>query len=228
MIFNSVVTTDGRKMMISAQPVSFMMKPEYMESDSSMTGTDAVDFCALFKKQDGMSIRVLTALRMSATFPYVLPNVWLPTNPIIDVMDAGLRDNYGQETTLRFLNVFKEWIKKNTSAVLLIQVRDRRRGGWDQPFETKDIEGVITKPATVIQFNWYKLQDYFQNDQVTYAKAFMDSTFHRIGFMYIPEKPDKGAPLNFHLTASEKKEVIASMGRANNVRALKEVEAWLK
>jgi hypothetical protein len=45
--------------------------------------------------------------------------------PVIDVMDAGLRDNYGQETSLRFAEAFDDWIKENTSGVLIIQVRDR-------------------------------------------------------------------------------------------------------
>ena len=61
---------------------------------------------------------------MNATFPYVLPTVWLPTNPVIDVMDAGLRDNYGQESALRFIAVFKDWLQANTSKVVLIQKRD--------------------------------------------------------------------------------------------------------
>jgi hypothetical protein len=59
-----------------------------------------------------MNVNILSALRMNATFPYVLPNVWLPTNPIIDVMDAGLRDNFGQESSLRFIEVFKDWLKE--------------------------------------------------------------------------------------------------------------------
>ena len=226
MIFNSVITRDGRKLMISTQPVSFLMKPGFVETDSSIAGTDAVDFGALFKQQDALNIRVLTALRMNATFPYVLPSVWLPSKPIIDAMDAGVRDNYGQETTLRFLNVFHEWINKNTSGVLIIQVRDRNRGGWEQPFESPDITGMLTKPATVIQNNWYKLQDYFQNDQISYAKYFLDSNFHRIAFMYIPETPDKGAPLNFHLTASEQKEVLLSLKRTNNLEAFAAVKKY--
>jgi hypothetical protein len=62
---------------------------------------------------------------MNATFPYVLPNVWLPTNPVIDVMDAGLRDNFGQENTLRFIESFKNWLQENTAKVVIIQIRDR-------------------------------------------------------------------------------------------------------
>ena len=89
---------------------------------------DAIDFASFFAKQDPYNLRILTALRMNATFPIVLPNVWLPSNPVIDVMDAGLRDNYRQETSLRFLEAFDDWIKENTSGVLLIQIRDRSPG----------------------------------------------------------------------------------------------------
>jgi hypothetical protein len=54
---------------------------------------------------------------MQATFPVVLPNVWLPSEPIIDVMDGGLRDNYGVDNSLRFLTAMQDWIAENTSGV---------------------------------------------------------------------------------------------------------------
>ncbi len=227
-IFNSVVTRDGRKLMLCSQPVSCLMQTPYAEGDSILMSPDAIDFAALFTKQDALNIRMLTALRMNATFPYILPNVWLPTKPIIDVMDAGLRDNFGQETTLRFLHVFKNWLKENTGGIVLIQVRDRGRGGWEKPFESTDISGVITKPGTILQTNWYKLQDYSQNDQIAYASNFFDSNFHRITFQYVPEKEDKGVTLNFHLTAREKKEVISSMKRPNNLHSFEQVKKFLK
>ncbi len=227
-IFNSVITRDGRKMMVCSHPLSFLMQPKYNGSDSIEAMPDAVDFNALFPQLEPGNLRLLTALRMNATFPYILPNVWLPTRPIIDVMDAGLRDNFGQETSLRFINVFKEWIKENTGGVVIIQCRDRERGGWDKPFESTDISGIITKPGTILSYNWYKLQDYAQDDQVAYAGAFLDSNFHRITFQYVPEKEEKGVSLNLHLTASEKKEVIASMKRGDNIKAFNEVKKFLK
>ena len=46
--------------------------------------------------------------------------------------------------------------------------------------------------------------------------------------MYIPEKEEKSATLNFHLTAREKKEVIASAGRKNNIEAFEEVKKYLQ
>lgn len=227
MIFNSVITRDGRKMMIGTQPLSFMMKPIAYESDSAFS-PDAIDFAALFSKQDPYNIRLLTALRMNATFPYVLPNVWLPSNPIIDVMDAGIRDNFGQETTLRFIDNFKEWIAANTTGVLVVQLRDRIKDNWQHPLETGSITDLIVKPGTMLQHNWYKLQDYFQTDQYSYLKDDSSLNMHRLTFMYVPSEEDKTAALNFHLTASEKKDVIASFNTVYNQALLKELLAVLK
>jgi hypothetical protein len=228
MILNSVVTRDLRKLMISTQPLSFMMQPEFTDSTSAISGPDAVDFATLFREEDPMNLRFLTALRMNATYPYILPNVWLPSKPVIDVMDAGLRDNYGQETSLRFLHVFKDWIKQNTRGVLIIQVRARAKGAWDNINVNSDITGIVTKPFTMLQTNWFMLQDYFQDDEITYAQNFLDSNFHRVAFMYIPDKPEKGATINFHLTAREKKEVMSSLKRKNNVEAFQQVQQYLR
>lgn len=226
-MFNSVIKSDGRKMVISSQPVSFMMKPGFEYADSTAS-PDAVDFQALFKNQEPANLRILTALRMNATFPYVLPNVWLPSDPVIDVMDAGLRDNFGQETTLRFMENFMDWLKDNTSAVVIIQFRDRLNDNWQQPFETNSLGDMIVTPATMLQHNWFKLQDYFQKDQYGYFTGQHDIPLHRISFMYMPEKMEKGAALNFHLTAREKRDIIRSFQLPVNVEATKKVMSLLK
>ena len=165
---------------------------------------------------------------MNATFPYVLPNVWLPSDPVIDVMDAGLRDNFGQETSLRFIENFKDWIKENTGGVVILQLRDRLQDNWQHPFESRDITDVLIKPATMLQHNWYKLQDYAENDQYSYMHDGLDSLLHRISFIYVPENEEQGAALNFHLTAKEKVGVIASFNNTANQAAVKQVMALLK
>ncbi len=226
-IFNSVIKSDGRKMMISSQPLSFMMKPSFLSSDKN-ADTDAVDFSALFSSQQPGNLRILTALRMNATFPYVLPNVWLPSIPVIDVMDAGLRDNFGQETTLRFIDNFKDWISTNTGGVVILQLRDRLNDNWQQPFETNSISDMIVTPATMLQHNWFKLQDYFQTDQFNYYKQHADSTIRRITIMYRPQNLEKGAALNFHLSAREKRDIGQSFNNEINHEALKYVVDLLK
>ncbi len=223
MILNSVVTSDLKKMMVCTQPLSFMMQEEYTDSASYMNGPDAIDFASLFKNENPMDLSLLTALRMNATYPYVLPAVWLPSDPIIEVMDAGLRDNNGQESTLRFLNVFRDWINENTRGILIIQIRSRQKGTWDGNYTNGGIAEVLTKPFTMLQNNWFVLQDYFQDDEISYAKNFLNVPLNRISFMYIPDKEDNAASLNFHLTAREKNEVQSSLKRLNNVKAFEEV-----
>ncbi len=218
-IFNSTITRDGRKMMISTQPVSFMMKPLLFANDSTAS-PDAVDFGAMFKKQGPLNTRLLSALRMNATFPYVLPNVWLPSKPVIDVMDAGIRDNYGLETTLRFIENFQDWLQENTSNVIIIQLRDRMQDNWQHPFETGSVTDILIKPATMLQHNWYKLQDYAETDQYSYLHGAIDSQLQLINFMYVPKETEKGAALNFHLTAREKRDVKESFNNSFNQASL--------
>jgi hypothetical protein len=226
-IFNSVIKSDARKMMISTQPISFMMKP-FAASNDNTASPDAVDFSALFVKQNPMDLRMLTALRMNATFPYVLPNVWMPTTPVIDVMDAGLRDNYGQETAMRFIDNFKDWITENTSGILLIQIRDRLNDNWQQPFETNSITDMIVTPATMLQNNFFKLQEYYQADQFNYFNNNAPFTMYKSSIMYMSENVIKSAALNFHLTGVERKDVISSFSNPINQNEVKRIAALIK
>ncbi len=228
MILSSTVTRDFKKMLVCSQPISFMMQSEFEDSTSTMTGPDAIDFAALFKNMNPMNLRMLTALRMNATYPYVLPSVWLPSKPVIDVMDAGLRDNTGQETSLRFLYVFRDWINQNTSGILLIQVRARKKGSWDDSYKSGGISEIITNPFTMMQTNWFRLQDYFEDDEISYIQNEFGDKLHRVSLMYIPKNPEGGVPMNFHLTAREKKEVRASLSRQNNVEAFEEIKNILE
>jgi len=226
-IFNAVIKTDARKLMISTQPISFMMKSFSAQNDINAS-PDAVDFNALFTKLHPQNLRMLTALRMNATFPYVLPNVWLPTKPVIDVMDAGLRDNYGQETSLRFVDNFKDWLKENTGGVLFLQIRDRVNDSWQQPFETKSVTDMIVTPATMLQHNWFKLQDYYYTDQFNYFKNGAGFNLYKSVIMYMPEKEEKAASLNFHLSARDKRDVINSGNSSLNKKKFLQVVNLLK
>ena len=227
MFFNSVVTRDSRKMIISTQPVRFMMQAPQDTANVPYVDPDAVDFTTFFAKQDPYSIRMLTAMRMNATFPIVLPNVWLPSDPVIDVMDAGLRDNFGQETTLRFLVSFDDWIKENTSGVLIIQIRDRIAGAWEAPYVSDNIGDHVTKPFLLLQHNWFKMMEYFQNDMLKYYSTRSGSPVYKIAFQYATDKEENKAALNFHLTKREEKDIVSSINSmANQKSFLKTLELF--
>lgn len=216
MFFNSVITRDSRKLIISTQPVRFMMQGVVDSTNIPVADPDAVDFVSFFEKQDPYNIRMLSALRMNATFPIVLPNVWLPSNPVIDVMDAGLRDNFGQETTLRFLSSFEDWIKENTSGVLILQIRDRQAGGWEAPYLSDDITDHVTKPFLLLQHNWFKMMEYSQNDMLDYYTTNSAIPVYKLAFQYASSNQDNKAALNFHLTKREEKDILHSIDSEMN------------
>jgi hypothetical protein len=165
---------------------------------------------------------------MNATFPYILPNVWLPCDPVIDVMDAGFRDNYGQETAARFLHVFRQWILENTSSVIVVQIRDRKTGAWEHPYESGNINDVFTKPAFLLQYNWYKIQEFQQNDIMSLTSELFGKNFHKISIQYYPKKDEARATLNFHLTQSEKLDLFEALDNPYNVKPFSNFHSLLQ
>lgn len=222
MLYHTLVTRDGKMMTISTQPMRFMMKPP-KDSMETMPTADAIDFTSFFTKQDPYNLRMLTILRMNATFPIVLPNVWMPSEPVIDVMDGGLRDNYGVETSLRFLMHMEDWIEENTRGVAIVQIRDRMDGGWDSPYAFDDLVQNATKPFFLLQNNWYKMMEYFQRDMATYFLNNQRYPVHNITFQYIPRKEQHRAALSFHLTKQEKLDIAGSLQSEHNIQSFKRV-----
>jgi hypothetical protein len=226
LFLHSVISRDGKKMLITTQPARFMMHPP--DTTLSTIGPDLVDFASFFSRQNPYNLRMLSALRMNATFPVVLPNVWLPSQPVIDVMDGGLRDNFGLETSLRFLTSMKDWIRENTGGVLIIQIRDRPAGGWDNPFESEGIADHITKPFLLLQHNWHKMMLYSQNDQLSYYASNTGYPVHKVSFQYASESEENKAALNFHLTRREQQDIARSLNAPANARGLLIVDSLLR
>lgn len=226
MLYHTVITRDGKKMLISTQPVRFMTQPA-TDSTIMHANPDAIDFAQFFKEQNPYNLRLLTILRMQATFPVVLPNVWLPSNPIIDVMDGGLRDNYGLDNSLRFLTAMENWIAENTSGVVVIQIRDRIDGGWENPFESGNITDNATKPFFLLQNNWYKMMEYAQSDMFSYFTANAPFPVHNVVFQYVPSKEENKAALSFHLSQREKRDIVASLASIQNRQSFEKLETIL-
>jgi hypothetical protein len=226
MFYHTVITRDGKMMILSTQHLRFMMQPP-ADSIENFASADAVDYTTFFAKQDPYNLRLLTILRMNATFPVVLPNVWMPSEPVIDVMDGGLRDNFGVENSLRFLSHMQNWIEQNTSGVLIIQIRDRMDGGWENPYEYDDLTGNATKPFFLLQHNWYKLMDYFQSDMENYFLSTHNYPIHKLTFQYIPNNEENKAALSFHLSEREKRDIAASLDSKHNQENFNKVSEFL-
>ena len=87
---------------------------------------------------------------------------------------------------------------------------------------------ILIKPATMLQHNWYKIQDYAESNQFSYLKDALDSNLHGVTFMYVPKKEDNSATLNFHISESDKRDVINSFDNIYNQEMLKKLIGLLK
>lgn len=227
MILSPTITADGRKLLISPQRMSYLTYPVYENMSRPVRDIDGIDFTTYFSKQHPMNLLFTTAIRMNATFPYVLPNVFLPTEPIVEVMDAGLRDNYGKETSLRFMHVFRKWINNNTSAVILIQIRGKKKNQTEIIDKHKGFVDRLMEPMFTMEHNWSSFQDFEQNDLVAYAAHFIKIPFHRIIFQYVPRKKNKAAALNWHLTEQEKIDIADALNKKSNQKAFQELKVLM-
>jgi hypothetical protein len=213
MIIVPTIINDQRKLYITPQPVSYLMKPLHHKFSKDSSVIDGVDFGAMFSKQNAGNLKMTTALRMNATYPYILPYVSLPSEPEIKVMDAGFRDNYGIETTAKFIHTFQDWIKENTSGVIVVQVRSNKRSREIEKYERETIISRMLKPVSNIYANFLVRQEYDQNYLIAHASEWVNGKLEFINFEYVAEKKEEEASLSLHLTDKEKQDIRKTIGR---------------
>ncbi len=133
LIFSPMIVEDGRPLLISNLDLSGMLENrgsrigvKGVEGDS-VYSLAAAQFYNLFPKVRGR-FPLSTAIRISASFPYVSPEAVLPTEPPRRLIDAGTYDNYGVYVAAVWLNhVFRsqrQWLADNVSGIIVVQIRD--------------------------------------------------------------------------------------------------------
>ena len=244
MLFSPVVSNDGRKLYISSSPVSFMTVSGDRSNAEEGIKIRGVDFSRLFESQNAEYLNFLSALRMSASFPYITPTVSLPSKPRIEVMDAGIADNFGINDALRFMYVFNDWISEYTSGVVMVVVRDTRK---ITPIEEKSTPSIIdrfTNPISSVYNNLGNIQDIRNDSQIENASAWMDAPLDVVALEYdtytlleemqfstesqkIQRREIERASLSWHLTAREKRNILENIYTSKNQRALEKLDSLL-
>lgn len=228
MVLAPVVIRDERKLFISAQPVSYLTRPFDKKGELSHSRVDGIDFREYFAENNADSLRFSTALRMNATYPYILPNVVLPTEPAVEVMDAGIRDNYGFETTMRFLYAFKDWINEHTGGIILVNINSSDAEILGKSFTGRNFFNRVFDPIGNLYSNWTEIQNYHQNYLFYYARDWFNGRAEWVEFNYIPGEKEEAASMSFHLNLSEKKDVLEAIDKPENILALQLIEHLLK
>jgi hypothetical protein len=227
LLFSPTILNDERKLYIGTQGFSFLSIAENRYAHFSLPEIDGIDIHSLLAENTVDSLSFASVLRMNCTFPYILPNVHMPTSPGIEVMDAGVRDNYGIQTSAKFIEVFRDWIKQNTSGVIIINIR-----GIEQimPIHEGVTQGVFEKffsPIGALYNNWVEIQDYQNEHTLNALHTLLGNQLEVITFAYAPGQDGDRASLSFHLTAKEKMDIMLAAESVQNREAFKKLESIL-
>ena len=223
MLVSPFVLNDARRMIISPQGISYLMKPPGPPRLSAKAEADGVDFGRLLADQQADSLAFTSALRMNCTYPLILPNAWLPTNPYLEIMDAGLRDNYGLSLPARFVHTFRDWILENTSGVVFVQIRC-----WDKidQITKSDSKGVVENlfSSASVAGNLTAMQDYDQDNTIALLGDLLgEHHIDIIRFIYRPVRKQREASMSLHLSKREKLDLLESYYSPENQASMAEL-----
>jgi len=240
-ILAPTVINDGRKVYIASKSVSFMNSEEMNFTDYHQLKVSGIDFLRFFKEQDSEDLRFLSALRMSATFPYITPNTTLPTDPPIQIMDAGISDNFGMSDAIRFLYAVRTWVGENTSGVIFISIRDSPKLGTITAKSGQTIMDNITQPISSVYNNFENFQDISSDMLIGQAHSWLNVPIDRIDLQYqsesyipILQKMDSirqnstRASLSWRLTTREKDGITNGIHSERNHKELKKLVKLLE
>ena len=225
MLLSPFVLNDARRMLISPQGVSYLMHPPNSGLHPEM---DGVDFGKLFAAQQADSLAFSSALRMNCTYPLILPNVWLPTLPAVEAVDAGFRDNYGLSLATRFVHSFRSWIQANTGGVVIVQIRC-----WDKvhSIAKSDAKGIVENlftPANAVS-SLTTMQDYDQDSALALLSDLLgDQQLQVIPFYYRPVRKQREASLSLHLSKREKLDLMQAFYSAENQKSMASLQRALE
>ena len=240
MILTPTVVNDGRKLYIASRPVSFMNSEAVDLAGYEGIKVAGVDYHRLFAGNQPEKLRFLSALRMSATFPYITPNTTLPTQPPLLIMDAGISDNFGVSDAVRFLYAFRDWIAEETAGVVIVSIRDSPKLRETAAKGGQTIVDELTQPISSVYNNFENFQDIHSDVLVGHARQWFKGTIDRVDLEYkamdylpILQQMDSirqnsaRASLSWRLTTREKRGVVSNLGNENNRRELRRLSQLL-
>ncbi len=225
MAITPTILNDGRFVVISSLPASYLLQDYRKDNNDFHIIPDGIELNHFFREQDASRLRFTSALRLNATFPYIMPAASLPSNPPIEVMDAGIRDNYGIVNSVRFLYAFRDWIRENTSGVVVILIRDTYKRAEVEKIKGNTFLERIISPLKNVTGNFILMQDYNNDQDLLTARSWFGDSFEIVQ-LEMPEMEDK-ISLSWHLTEKEKQFIIASVNNSDNTKALKKAESLL-
>lgn len=223
MFITPSIVNDGRKMFISPLGISFMTTYNVDTNVTYQPVKQAVEFLRLFKNQDASNLLFTSALRMNATFPFITPITQLPSNPTIEVMDAGLIDNFGLEEAEKFIYTYRNWLLKHTRRIIIIQIRDQYKKQKISANSPDNILNSLTFPISQFYACLFPIENFREDRSVEYMSRWYKGKISIVYFQMNNEGSDD-VSLSWRLTNREKSIILNSMKTPDNKTALAELK----
>lgn len=210
LIFSPLSINDGRRVLISNQPMTILCRPFDTISDITYK-PDGIDMQTIFATNKPEKILLTSAMRASATFPYVMPNINLPSTRHNELMDAGMRDNYGMNLLLQYMYVMQDWINANTSGVVVVQLRNSKSDLEVREYSDNSLFKRLNNPLSHVMANLDEIPDYQDDYNMSYVRNYIDVPITYESLDYIPQKSNQKASMSFRLNNSEKRDIEKAM-----------------
>lgn len=225
MVFSPTIVNDGRRMLIGSQNLCFLTTNKIGKGRLSKS-YENIDYQSFFYQINPNEVRFSTVMRSSSTFPFVMPMVTMPTNPEVQLMDAGIRDNYGGKVTIEYLTALNDWITENTSGVIILQIRDTKKLLNNEFYHPVSFIDKLTLPFGNIYKNFPKTQDYDQEQLFKVGTQQFTFPVDLVTFNLREDKSDR-ISLSWHLTSQEKLKIDNAFNSALNQNALRQIKRLL-
>jgi len=193
-IFNATIVESGQRILLGTSDLKWAR---------SRTGLRDREF----PQFSGRDIKLVTAVRLSATFPYVSPAARpdIP-GPQIHLVDGGYTDNYGMATLLTWLDEGLSVADNPVRRVLIIEIRASppaaeppklHSRGW--PFQSYAPISAMMNVRDVGQLS----RNEEERDLFSRLGAACNIEIKNAVFEYPPED----APLSWHLSPNDQKKI---------------------
>jgi hypothetical protein len=121
-------------------------------------------------------------------------------------MDAGIRDNYGTKSTMRYITAMEDWIKDNTSGVVLLELRDIQKDYDIEDHNNRlSIGERFIKPISNFYGNYHHSQEYNATELVDALEG-SEIPVDVVTFV-LRKDPSEMISLSWHLTQREKNDI---------------------
>jgi hypothetical protein len=199
-VFNATMVDSGRPLLFST-----------IEHDQSLSVAETFD-----RLYAGYDVAVASAVRLSATFPYVTPAARAHRDDQSDlsdaeyhVVDGGYYDNYGMATLVEWLDKELEKAGSEITEVMVIRIHSMPVGMERAPGGNRGFFFQSAVPiATLNNVRGAGQLSHSKMEFELLQKRWRERTDHRVEIELATfEYPNEDAPLSWHLTEKQKQAI---------------------